>query len=69
MPGAPASGLSEQVSGFAYRLAHEEECLAVENHRVVTFPPEGAAVQQAEWDKLLAEQRHADSSGSRGTDG
>ena len=59
---APAGGLMEAVREFAYRLASETHCLAVENMRVVGFPPEAVAAQQAEWDRLLAEQKHAEPS-------
>jgi hypothetical protein len=55
---APARGFSKQVYEFAYRLAREECCLAVENHRLVRFPPEAAAAQQAEWERLFAEPGH-----------
>lgn len=56
---APAGGLTEPVREFAYRLAREEGCLAVENNRVVVFPPEAAAAQQAEFERLQTEQRRA----------
>lgn len=42
---APAGGLMDDVFEFAYRLAHAEGCLAVENGRQVMYPPEAARAQ------------------------
>ena len=42
---APASVPTEEVIEFAYRLARKECCLAVEQGRKVTYPPQAAQAQ------------------------
>ncbi len=48
---APAGGLTKEVIEFAYRLAREEGCLAVENGRSVEYPPEAVRVQGELWER------------------
>ena len=57
---APAAGLMDAVFDFAYRLAREEGCLAVENGWVVTYPPEAAREQGEEWDRVFGRTNWAD---------
>lgn len=60
---APATH-GEEVVEFAYRLARQERCLAVENGREVTFPPEAVRAQAEVQERTagppgLAAQREA----------
>lgn len=50
---ATGGDMSDQVFEFAYRLAREEGCLAVENGKQVMYPPEAARVQAEKWERLL----------------
>jgi hypothetical protein len=61
----PAGAVSGQVFEFAYRLAREEGCLAVENGRQVTWPPEAARAQAEEWERLLGRSGLADAAENR----
>jgi hypothetical protein len=44
-------GVGDQVREFAYRLAREEGCMAVENGREITYPPEAVLAQREDWKK------------------
>src|SRR5262245_10929268 len=50
----------EEVVEFAYRLARQERCLAVENGRQVTFPPPAVRAQAEAHEPQLAAQREAE---------
>jgi hypothetical protein len=55
----------EEVVDFAYRLARLEQCVAVENGREVTYPPEAVRAQAEVHERIsgppgLARQREAD---------
>jgi hypothetical protein len=50
---APGGAVPEQIIDFAYRLAREEGCLAVENGRQIAYPPEAARAQAEMWDALV----------------
>ncbi len=49
---AAGGDISDQVFEFAYRLAREEGCLAIENGRQVMYPPEAARAQGEVWERL-----------------
>jgi hypothetical protein len=57
---APAGAVSRQVFEFAYRLAREEGCLAVENGRQVMYPPEAARAQGEVLEQLTGQAGFAD---------
>src|SRR5205823_2688887 len=57
---APGGGVGDQVLEFAYRLAREEGCLAVENGRQVRYPPEAARAQGEEVERLTGTPGTAD---------
>jgi hypothetical protein len=52
--------ISEQVFEFAYRLARQEQCLAVENGRTVAYPPAAARAQGEAWEKIAGHAGIAD---------
>jgi hypothetical protein len=52
---------SDQIIEFAYRLARQAECVAVENGRQVTYPPEAARAQAEVWESESGPVRFADS--------
>jgi hypothetical protein len=47
-----APEVGPQVYEFAYRLAREEGCLAVENGMRIAYPPEEAQAQRARWEQM-----------------
>jgi hypothetical protein len=49
-----------RVFEFAYRLARQEGCLAVENGRQVTYPPGAARAQAESWEALFGRPGLAD---------
>ena len=51
---------------FAYRLAREERCLAVENGLQVMFPPEAARAQGEEAERRTGQVGIAEDLGRKG---
>jgi len=50
---------------FAYRLARQEQCLAVENGRKVEYPPDAARAQGEAWEETTGEVGVADEFGEQ----
>jgi hypothetical protein len=56
---AVLSRVLPRVRQFAYRLARQVGCLAIENGRTVEYPPEAVRLQAELWERLMGRPGYA----------